>query len=657
MKIAKVIPIANGVFKDSLTYFTSKDIEVGSLVSIPVRNKKIPGILEEIKSVEDSKMDIKNSEYELKKIEKVSEQNIFLKEFIETAKETADYFAANAGQIINLLTPNTILKNYENHGNLLKQKTDEKMTFKNNTDPGETIVTQTYFEERLGFYKSLIREEFAKKRSVFICVPTIHDLNLISGEISKGIEKYSVVFDPDDSKKTLISKWQKALDHSHPALIIGTPLFLSIERRDLGAIIVEKESSPAYRSMTRPYIDLRFFIEVFAKKINAKLIFGDTVLRIETTHKKETGVYSSAHLFKNRYESKVSQKLIDLRTKKDPKKLGREDEKKNFEIISDDLANIIKASAGSGERTLLLCGKRGLASSTVCADCGEMIVCKHCEGPVTLHKEIRYNIFMCHKCGYKQSAEILCKKCGGWRLFTHGFGTEKVEEELKQKIPGIKTFIMDSDHIRTYKQGKDLLNSFYSTEGAALIATEMAIFYIDKPIENVGIVSVDPLFTIPDFKIKERIFGNLISARMFASKTFSIQTRMPEDQIFGDIMHGDILLFYRKDIERRKKRGYSPVKLLIKISHLGKIFEAEKEMGELEKFLSAWTPESYYSYSSQKEKNKINILLRLDPSKWPPSKNSEKITAGNDKEKMDLLEVLRSLPSRFVVRIDPDTIL
>ena len=40
MKIVTVIPLEKGAFKTDLTYFTAKDIKNGSIVSIPIRNKK-----------------------------------------------------------------------------------------------------------------------------------------------------------------------------------------------------------------------------------------------------------------------------------------------------------------------------------------------------------------------------------------------------------------------------------------------------------------------------------------------------------------------------------------------------------------------------------------------------------------------------------------
>ncbi|KKQ82129.1 MAG: Primosomal protein N' [Parcubacteria group bacterium GW2011_GWF2_38_76] len=622
-----------------------KDIEPGSLVFVPIRKRRIPAILISTRSIKDAKTEIKRSDFELKKIDKAGDEKFFSKEFMETAEEMADYFGTNLGQVISCYVPNNLFKGYEK--NIQKVKIKAKDTaVKEIAEEKKHIVelVQAPIEDRIAFYKSLIRENFARKSSVFLCLPTTHEVNVFADNLKKGIEDYTLLLRPEDSPKKLVNARQTARDKSHPLLIIATPIFSCFLDDSFETVIIEKESSNAHKTLSRPFIDSRLFIEKLAKKLSLRLILGDTVLRLETLHKKEIDEYSPSLLFKYRLISRVIPKILD--TKKD---------KNNFDTkaISEDLLDVVRNSIEAKKNTLLLTTKKGLSSATICGDCKTIVSCKNCGSTTTLHRRDSSNVFFCHKCGTGQNTNVLCNKCRSWNLRPVGFGTERVEDELRDNFPDANILRMDGESVKTHRQSKEMMTSFEENKGSVMIGTEMALFYLTKPIENIAIVSTDSLFFVPDFKINERVFNFLVSAKLMAENNFIIQTRCADNPIFEKIVRGDALQFYKEEILLRKNFNYPPFRLFIKITGEGKEEVVTKEFDELAIFLKKWNPEKFRSSSNLPGgKARMNLLIKVNPVNWP-----EKSSGSEDPEKMSLPEILKILPPRFAVKVDAESIL
>ena len=276
---------------------------------------------------------------------------------------------------------------------------------------------------------------------------------------------------------------------------------------------------------------------------------------------------------------------------------------------------------------------------------------------MVLFRTKKENIFACNKCGTKSSTDIKCARCGGWRLKALGIATEKIEDEVKTLFPNSAIFRLDGNLAKSYKQARIIIDKFASTPGAILIATEMILNYIDEEIPNIIIVSIDTLFAIPDFRINENIFNFLTRLRLLASRNFLIQTRKPEEKIFEHVTRGDLLEFYRNEIKDRKRFEYPPFKTLIKITAEGPRHLINKEMNQLEMFLKNYDPKRFNAFIERiNNKDRVNILLKVDPNQWPP-KGEMPLEPNDESPYSNLLEILESLPKRFVIKVEPENIL
>ena len=230
MKIVDVLPLSRGVFREKLSYFSGKDLESGSLVSVPIRSSSVQAIVIEVREASSLKTELRKADFELKKLGEVRSRKLLLSETISAAKETADYFATTTGAVLEFLVPKSILSSPPFPDYPKKIKKNEK-----NGNEGLALEKQGFGapnEERQSRYKSLVRESFARNASVLMLCPTIYEANSLFEYLSKGIEEYVFLLHGKLSAKELRLRWSEASEKIHPILLVGTALALSVPRSD-----------------------------------------------------------------------------------------------------------------------------------------------------------------------------------------------------------------------------------------------------------------------------------------------------------------------------------------------------------------------------------------------------------------------------------------
>ncbi len=642
MNIVQVIPLSRGINKDVLSYFTSTDVKSGDIVKVTLRNKPANALVISSRSVEESKLDVKGSSFAFKKIEAVTSQNLLSRPFMLAVKKTADYHTATLGSMLFSLLPKIVL---EQATELITIPAPEKETTTESSRLHGTIL-QSDDDDRFSNYRSLVREEFARGRSVFLCMPTSGDIKRAERLLEKGIAEYSYIFHGQMKKKELVKKWNELAREPHPVFIIATGQFFCLPRHDIGTIIIERENSRNYKSQTRPYTDLRFFAEAFAKETRTRIVFGDTLLRTETVWRFRNDELLEIAPPTLRIPTNANQRIVDMR--KIHKTLVK------FNPISPDLAELIRISRERSERLVIFASRRGLAPLTVCADCGKVVSCNRCQAPVVLHTknlsehdaasfqdEIRF--FMCHRCGEIRDAKEKCKVCTSWRLQTLGIGAELVAEEISAQFPNHSVLRLDADSVKTHKEATTVIKKFYDTPGGVLVCTEMALLYLDQKVENVAVASIDSMFGVPDFRIRERILSILIRLRTLAVKNFLIQTRNTEEPVFTFAEKGNLIDFYRQEIIDRETYDYPPFTVLIKISLSGEKTKVEEAMSRVGEFLKEYDVSLYPAFTPMaRGLFTMHALIKIGRARWvEPS----------------LYEKLRSLPLAFRIAVDPESIL
>ena len=634
MYIVEVIPIARGITKDYLSYFTVVPIERGSLVSVPLRKKFVNAIVISSKSARDEKSVIKTEMHQLKKIERLKTKKFLSSSFMDAASKTADYFAGSLGAVLNSLLPKAILEAKD--ATLLNKSLELPSTEKFS----ERFAIQSDDEERFADYRSLIREEFAKKSSVFFCVPTAEDAKRASVVLAKGIEKYAYVLYGSLPKKKIVELWSMAVMEHHPILIIATGAFFSINRGDFGAIIMENESSRFNKFSVRPFINIKTFAEYYAESLGARFIVGDVLLSIETIWRRKNDEFNELTSLKFHSLSPAEYQITDMKLL--TKKSGAP-----FETIGPELEKLVEKSGRQNEHIFIFALRRGFSGETICGDCGTVVLCGKCHSPIALHRLVAgdadQNYFFCHNCREKRSAEERCAECGSWKLETVGVAIERVYQELQQKFPHTKIFQVDKDSTSTHKKVLKTIIQFYDSPGSILLGTEMSLNYLSHKIENTAIASLDTLFSLPDFRINEKILHLILKIRSFTGSRLIVQTRHASEQILEYALKGNFTDFYRDEIVARQKFEYPPFWTFIKISLAGNRKTVQLEMEKLVNLVAPVSAEIYPAFNEgRRGKFTLHALLKLPRGAWVDR---------------SLLVKLFSLPPQYRIDVEPESLL
>ncbi len=620
MYITSIIPIGRVISKETLTYLSKEKLEEGSVVSVPLRSKQAFGIVVSSEKAEQMKAEIKDMDFKIKKLESQIEAGIN-KHLVAASKKFAEYTCTTTGSVLGCLINEEIidcLKNFPKINSKIEKKFEE-------------YAIQSPIEDRINILKSIIRESFAKKQSVTILVPTQFLAEKYLELLSKGIEQYSVVLHSGLSKKKLFDA-AKRLSDPHPMSVVSTGEFLSLTREDTGVIVAEEEHSRFYKMQRRPFLDWREFGRFLAKETNTKIIYSDALLRVETIERIKSGEIQEYGRIVQKIAHQIKILQVDMKEK--------EEEAKKFSALSDELKEMVKFATVHKKKLFIFAFRHGLSSETVCRDCGTTVLCERCFAPIATHKGKSENIFLCHHCGSKRSAKETCKNCGGWRLESFGIGTERIVEELKEigveVIEGYKSELKKSDNKKSVEE--------FIKKGGVVVGSESFLDKLpEKSADYIAIASIDSLFALPDFRIRERIMHLLIDIKSKAAENLLIQGRNLDSSVVEQGLSGDLNSFYKEEIGLRKKFGYPPFLIFIKFTVLGEKIKVKSEMEKLANYLKDYNPDIFPAFIRVRAgKTVSHMLIKITKADWP------------DKE---LRKKILNLPPNIEVRFDPESLL
>ncbi|OHA79527.1 MAG: hypothetical protein A2747_03745 [Candidatus Yonathbacteria bacterium RIFCSPHIGHO2_01_FULL_44_41] len=640
MQIITVAPIVRGALQGALTYFSKDPIAVGMVVVVPVRTREVPAIVLLSEDASGSKSALKSSDFAIRKITRTKPRRIWSPAFLKSAEETANFSAQKLGETLLALTPKTILDAHL-EGMLDEPKIVETGGY------FEVLAIQGSTEIRLEAYQRLVRESFVRHESVFVCVPTEDDVVHVSHVLGRGIENYTFALHSSTAKKLVLETWKNALADEHAILVVGTAKYIGLPRY-FKTIVLDEEHSHAWKTFSRPHIDLRMFVENYARASGSTLIIGAPILRAETHERIARGNISEFDRIATRAREETKTVLIDPR--REEKSIRENTGKRNMVLVSKDLRKLLEDASERGERVLLLSARKGLAPVTTCGDCGALVRCPECDTPLVIHKKETKNsdtqVFICHGCGFTRVPENnvheTCPNCGGWKLQGVGVGIDLIDNEIAALSPKTKRFILDGDRAKTRAQAKKIVAQFEKSESSILIATPMAIPLLTA-VENTAIISIDSLFAIPDIRMSERIFALILLLREKTTGTLLIQTRADDTIIFKQALSGKLFQFAENELATRKAFSYPPYGTIIKITLRGKRAEVLSEMERLKVFLVNYAP-IVLGTMAREPKNifRMHMILKLAKNNWPNS---------------DLLAKLRALPMQFTVEVNPNNLI
>lgn len=612
MKILEVSPITNKVAKEALTYYSSKEVNVGDIVSVPLRNKFYKAIVLNVTDIKNEKLNIRKANFIFKKIKSIEGKSPFYDSFFETITKTKDFFIGNSGQMINFFIPNFFLENLE--------KLNSPHKFDQNKQSGEISLLINNLENRIDFYKKYFENIKKHNKSLLFIVPTKEEVDFFYDLLKNeniNINKLSNKL----SKKNLVIKYNNIVNSKDSQIIITTPSFVFIPIHNLQSIVLENESWSGYRTLKRPYFDIKVFIKNLAKKENLDLIFaGDTVTVENSIIKKNKE--SNTKDFLNMPE------IIDMTHKENLYK-------KSF-IISKEFKKILE----NGGKNFIFVLRKGLASQIICHDCKHVL--KKDDEPLSLIEKNGERFFKSSHTKKIFDSKIRCEVCGGWNFDTIGIGIDTVFTEIKKEFPNLNILKIDKDSTKNIKELKNVYKKFLEDKNTLLLGTEMVIPYLKDKIDNSIIVSLDSLLFIPSFKVNEKIVRLISDLSKISKNKTLIQTRQKIDHVLESLEKNDLQNFYEKELEKRRTYNYPPFSTIIKVIRK----EKSKDSKDIERLLEntkKWNP-------IKKNIKRIGyfeniILFKIPVKDW-----------NEDHQNLDLKALLSSLGPDFEIRVNPEAL-
>ena len=331
--------------------------------------------------------------------------------------------------------------------------------------------------------------------------------------------------------------------------------------RRLGLVIVDEEHENTYKQQDpAPRYHARNAAIMLAAMHQAKTLLGTATPSIESWYNAETGKYGLVRLT-TRYQEIRLPEIVPV----DVKELRRK--KRMAGTFSPLLVQYVKEALAQKEQVILFQNRRGFAPMIECRTCGWVPKCRNCDVSLTYHRDT--NQLTCHYCGYTYALPKRCPACEGTEFFNRGFGTEKIEDEIKTLFPEASVARMDLDTTRTRTAYERIIADFEQGKTDILIGTQMVSKGLDfDRVSVVGILNADTMLNYPDFRAYERAFQLMAQVAGRAGRKNKqgrvvLQTQSIDHPIIAQVMRNDYEGMVAGQLAERKLFRYPPYYRLV----------------------------------------------------------------------------------------------
>jgi len=352
-----------------------------------------------------------------------------------------------------------------------------------------------------------------------------------------------------------VEVWQGVLSGNY-AFVVGVRSAVFLPFSDLGLIIVDEEHETSFKQFEpAPRYHARDLALILARYHYGKVLLGTATPAIETYFQARQEKYGLVVLNQRYNESELPEFTIVDTLQERRKKRMKED-------FSAQLLEAIQQALHKKEQVIIFQNRRGYAPYMVCDQCNWIPKCENCAVSLTYHMYL--NQLRCHYCGHKEKPAGICPACGSTKMTTVGFGTEKLEEDLKTFFPKARIQRMDLDTTRSKYSYQNIINDFERGETDILVGTQMLSKGLDFDNVNlVGIVDIDRMIHFPDFRAAERTFQLVTqvsgrAGRRKKSGKVIIQTGQPNHPLINKIINHDYIRMYEDELKERRQFKYPP---------------------------------------------------------------------------------------------------
>lgn len=413
-------------------------------------------------------------------------------------------------------------------------------------------------------YIHLIEETIRQGKQVLYLLPEIALTTQITERLKRVFGAEMGIYHSRFSDPERVEIWNKQLSDNPYLIILGARSSVFLPYQNLGLVIVDEEHDSSYKQQDpAPRYHARNTALMMASLYGAKTLLGTATPSAESWYNAtDAGKYGLVVL-KERYQEIQLPEIIPV----DIKELNRK--KMMYDHFSPFLKEKMEEALNRNEQIILFQNRRGFAPMIECHDCGWVPRCVHCDVSLTYHKHT--NKLVCHYCGYTTSVPQNCPECGSLDLRDRGFGTEKVEDEIRELFPHARLARMDLDTTRSKTAHERIINDFEKGKTDILVGTQMVTKGLDfDHVHLVGILNADTMLNYPDFRAYERAYQLMAQVAGRAGRKGErglvvLQTGHVDYPIIKNVMSNDFESMIHAQLAERQVCHFPPYYRLVYI--------------------------------------------------------------------------------------------
>lgn len=409
-------------------------------------------------------------------------------------------------------------------------------------------------------YIKLIEEYIQQGKQVLYLLPEIALTSQVIRRLQKHFGGYIGIYHSKFSQNERIEIWNK-IKSGELKIILGARSALFLPFNDLGFIVVDEEHDASFKQQDpAPRYHARDCAIYYAGLFQARVLLGSATPSVESYYNAMQGKYGLVTL-KERFGGVQLPEIQIIDTKQLPKK------DKEKIIISPQLGEAVQQTLESSKQVILFQNRRGYSPYQVCAVCGWIPQCKHCDVSLTYHK--LSNKLVCHYCGTIYPRVNTCMACGNHDFTQKNFGTEKIEEQLEEDFPKAKVARMDVDSVRGKQAHDSLIQLFEQMRIDILVGTQMVVKGLDfEHVNLVGILDADSILSFADFRVNERAFQLMEqvsgrAGRKDGKGRVFVQVANTKHPVLHFVQQHDYDSFFKFEIQGRERFFYPPFARII----------------------------------------------------------------------------------------------
>jgi primosomal protein N'' len=547
---------------EALTYSSADPLSEGSIVTVPLRNKHVLGVV---------LREVQKPSFAAKEIIGEADLPPLPSQLLRLMHWMKEYYPSSYGVITQQFLPKDLPKKAvpavtfkeRELAELPTLTQDQSNVIKEVNGPGTYLLHGETGTGKTRVYMELAKKSLDAGKSAIILTPEIGLTSQLERDFYHVFKDRVVVIHSQLTDVTRHRLWVSLLRQEEPVIIVGPRSALFAPVRKIGFIAVDEAHEPAYKQDQSPYYHASRVASKLAELHQAPIILGSATPLVTDYYMAEAKKRPILRMEQTARGGDTSNRVISVVDLRDRNKFTKKSH------LSDELINAITDTLKKGEQSLLFLNRRGTARIVQCDQCGWQAACPHCDLPLVYHGDT--HSMRCHTCDYNASTPLSCPECHNPSVVFKSIGTKAIVDEVTRLFPDAKVMRFDTDNKKS-ERIEQHYDAVKNGEVDILIGTQTLAKGLDLPkLGLVGVIIADTSLYFPDFSAEERTYELLsqvlgrVGRGHRASKAV-LQTYNPDSPLLKAILEKDWPTFYNKELAERKAYTFPPYCYLLKLT-------------------------------------------------------------------------------------------